>query len=162
MPYWLMNFAEEHCEVFVTTTGSERNIDSEILAKCLLAARAKNRAAEGMARLTVDSPIPYLLSDLTTILSNEMGKLDKGTTSLPYMRLKGRIDEIKADPRYSFMFSGMLVGGHDAGVHRQAVSSAFRWPTDIDRRHIGHAVRNNLGCRVGSLAPHLRLRDLVA
>ena len=27
MPYWLMNF-EEHCEVFLTTDGSERQIDS--------------------------------------------------------------------------------------------------------------------------------------
>src|SRR3546814_20751664 len=87
MPYWLMNF-EEHCEVFVTSEGAERTMDCDILAKCLLAARSKNRMAEGMARITVDSPIPYLLSDLTNILQNEMGKLDKGTTSTPYMRLK--------------------------------------------------------------------------
>ena len=125
LPYWLMNF-EEHCEVFVTSMGADRNIDSEILAKCLLAARAKNRAAEGMARLTVDSPIPYLLSDLTTIISNEMGKLDKGTTSLPYMRLKGRIDEIKADPRYSFMFSGMLVGD----TMQEFIAKLFRLPAE--------------------------------
>ena len=36
MPYWLMNF-EEHCEVFLTTQGAERQIDADILAKCLLA-----------------------------------------------------------------------------------------------------------------------------
>ena len=108
LPYWLMNF-EEHCEVFVTSEGAERTRDCDILAKCLLTARAKNRLGEGLSRLTVDSPIPYLLSDLTTILNNEMGKLDKGSNSLPYMRLKTKIDEIKADPRYSFMFSGMLV-----------------------------------------------------
>src|SRR3546814_14015126 len=62
MPYWLMNF-EEHCEVFVTSEGAERTIDCDLLAKCLLAARAKTRMAEGMARLTVDSPIPYLHYD---------------------------------------------------------------------------------------------------
>ena len=45
LPYWLMNF-EEHCEVFVTSTGSDHNMDCDILAKCLLAARAKNRMAE--------------------------------------------------------------------------------------------------------------------
>ncbi len=39
-----------------------------------------------------------------------MGKLDKATTTAPYMRLKGKIDKLKADPRYNFMFSGMLVG----------------------------------------------------
>jgi hypothetical protein len=109
MPYWLMNF-EEHCEVLLTTSGAERQMDADILAKCLLAARQRNRAAEGLTRLTVDSPIPYVLSDLTNILQTEMGKLDKASTVAPYLRLKGKIDEIRADPRYSFMFSGMLVG----------------------------------------------------
>ncbi|MDI1295059.1 MAG: DUF87 domain-containing protein [bacterium] len=125
LPYWLMNF-EEHCEVFVTSEGAERTVDCDILAKCLLAARTKNRLAESIGRLTVDSPIPYLLSDLTTILQNEMGKLDKGTNSLPYMRLKTKIDEIKADPRYSFMFSGMLV----ADTMQAFIAKIFRLPAN--------------------------------
>ena len=124
LPYWLMNF-EEHCEVFVTSEGAERTQDCDILAKCLLAARSKNRLAEQIGRLTVDSPIPYLLSDLTNILQNEMGKLDKGTNSLPYMRLKTKIDEIKADPRYSFMFSGMLV----ADTMQDFLAKIFRLPS---------------------------------
>lgn len=124
LPYWLMNF-EEHCEVFVTSDGADRTIDSDILAKCLLAARAKNRLAESIGRLTVDSPVPYLLSDLTTILQNEMGKLDKGTNSLPYMRLKTKIDEIRNDPRYSFMFSGMLV----ADTMQAFIAKIFRLPS---------------------------------
>ena len=123
LPYWLMNF-EEHCEVFVTSEGSERTVDCDILAKCLLAARSKNRLAEAIGRLTVDSPVPYLLSDLTNILQNEMGKLDKGTGSLPYMRLKTKIDEIKTDPRYSFMFSGMLV----ADSMQEFIAKIFRLP----------------------------------
>jgi len=110
LPYWLMNL-EEHAEVFVSARGPERQVDIDILAKAILAARARNRAAEGIQRLTADSPIPYLLSDLGNILSQEMGKLDKaGTGTGPYLRLKARIDELKVDPRYTFMFSGMLVG----------------------------------------------------
>ena len=125
MPYWLLNF-EEHCEVFLTTIGNERQLDGDILAKCLLAARQKNRAAEGIARLTADSPVPYLLSDLTNLIVNEMGKLDKAGDSAPYMRLKTKIDEIKADPRYSFMFSGMLVADNMA----QFLARIFRLPGD--------------------------------
>ncbi|MDB5686216.1 MAG: hypothetical protein JWR77_805, partial [Rhizorhabdus sp.] len=125
MPYWLMNF-EEHCEVLLTTSGADRQMDADILAKCLLAARQRNRAAEGMARMTVDSPIPYVLSDLTTILQTEMGKLDKASNSAPYMRLKGKIDEIRADPRYAFMFSGMLVGDS----MKSFVQRIFRLPGD--------------------------------
>jgi DNA helicase HerA-like ATPase len=125
LPYWLMNL-DEHCEVFVTSEGADRTVDRDILAKCLLAARSKNRLSESIGRLTVDSPIPYLLSDLTTILQNEMGKLEKGTGSLPYMRLKSKIDEIKADPRYSFMFSGMLV----ADSMHAFLAKIFRLPSD--------------------------------
>ncbi|TFI58947.1 DUF87 domain-containing protein [Sphingomonas parva] len=123
MPYWLMNF-EEHCEVFITSSGAERQRDTDILAKCLLAARAKNRVAEGLNKLTVDSPIPYTLSDLTSAITNEMGLLNKATDTAPYMRLKGKIDELKADPRYQFMFSGMLI----ADSMTAFISKIFRLP----------------------------------
>jgi hypothetical protein len=123
MPYWLMNF-EEHCEVFITSSGAERQRDMDILAKCLLAARAKNRAAEGMTKLTVDSPIPYALSDLAGAINTEMGLLNKATDTAPFMRLKTKIDELKADPRYHFMFSGMLI----ADSMTQFVSKIFRLP----------------------------------
>jgi DNA helicase HerA-like ATPase len=125
MPYWLMNF-EEHCEVFIAGNRDERQLDMDILAKCLLAAKAKSRAAEGIAKLTVDSPIPYLLSDLTSNIQAEMGRLDKAGDSAPYMRLKTKIDEIKSDPRYSFMFSGMLVADTMAGF----LGRVFRLPGD--------------------------------
>ena len=125
MPYWMMNFAE-HCEVFVTSSGDDKQMDCDILAKCLLQARGKNRLAESIGKLTVDAPIPYLLSDLTNILQNEMGKIDKASTSAPFMRLKGKIDELKNDPRYNFMFSGMLVGDTMADF----LSKIFRLPSN--------------------------------
>ena len=123
MPYWLMNF-EEHCEVFITSQGADRQRDMDILAKCLLGARAKNRAAEGLSKLTVDSPIPYTLSDLTNSITHEMGLLNKATDTAPFMRLKGKIDELKSDPRYQFMFSGMLV----ADSMTSFISKIFRLP----------------------------------
>ncbi len=125
MPYWLMNF-EEHCEVFLTSSGNDRQEDADILAKCLLKARGKNRLAETLGKITVDSPIPYLLSDLTNLIQDEAGKLDKATSSAPYMRLKTKIDEIKADPRYQFMFSGMLVGDTMADF----LCRIFRMPSE--------------------------------
>jgi uncharacterized protein len=125
MPYWLMNF-EEHCEVFVTSSGDDRQMDCDILAKCILQAKSKNRIAESIGKLTVDAPIPYLLSDLTNIIQNEMGKLDKASSSAPFLRLKGKIEEMKADPRYNFMFSGMLVGDTMA----EFLSKIFRLPSN--------------------------------
>jgi DNA helicase HerA-like ATPase len=125
MPYWFMNF-EEHCEVLITVSGDERQEDADILAKCLLAARQKNRLAEQMGKITVDAPIPYLLSDLSNILQNEMGRLDKAGSTAPYMRLKGKLEELKADPRYQFMFSGMLVGD----TMSEFIARMFRLPAD--------------------------------
>lgn len=123
MPYWLMNF-EEHCEVFLTTSGAERQIDADILAKCLLAARGKGRLGQEITKLTVDAPIPYLLSDLTNLIQLEMGKMDRAGDTAPYLRLKTKIDEIKADPRYGFMFSGMLV----ADTMSTFIQRIFRLP----------------------------------
>jgi len=125
MPYWLMNF-EEHCEVFVTSDGSDSQIDADILAKCLLMARAKSRLGQEISKLTVDAPIPYLLSDLTNLIQLEMGKMDRAGDTAPYLRLKTKIDEIKADPRYSFMFSGMLV----ADTMANFIQRVFRMPGD--------------------------------
>src|SRR4051794_33836621 len=124
LPYWLMNF-EEHCEVFLTTHGSERQRDADILAKCLLAARTKGKDMSQYGKVTVDSPIPYLLTDLHTILVNEMGKLERAGDTLPYQRLKTKLDELRADPRYTFMFSGMLVSDSMPGL----LAKLFRLPS---------------------------------
>jgi len=125
MPYWIMNF-EEHCEVLLTSSGNDRQVDADILAKCLLKARQKSRLAESMGKITVDSPIPYLLSDLSNELQDAMGKLDKSTNSAPYMRIKTKLDEVKGDPRYQFLFSGMLV----ADTMSDFISKIFRMPSN--------------------------------
>ena len=125
MPYWIMNF-EEHCEVLLTSNGNERQVDADILARCLLKARQKSRLAESMGKITVDSPIPYLLSDLSNEIQDGMGKLDKSTNSAPYMRIKNKLDEIKGDPRYQFMFSGMLV----ADTMADFIAKIFRMPSN--------------------------------
>jgi uncharacterized protein len=125
MPYWLMNF-REHCEMFLTGHGDERQQDADILARCLLQARAKNRAAEGISRLSVDSPVPYSLNDLILILNTEMGKLEKSGGTAPYTRIKTKIEEMRSDLRYAFMFSGVLTGDS----MNEFLSRVFRLPGD--------------------------------
>ena len=125
MPYWLMNF-EEHCEVFITSEGSDMQLDRDILAKCLLAARSKGRLGQEITKLTVDAPVPYLLSDLTGQIQAEMGRMDRAGDTAPYQRLKAKVEEIKADPRFGFMFSGMLVADTMAAF----ISRIFRLPGD--------------------------------
>src|SRR5437868_7001196 len=123
LPYWLMNF-EEHCEVLLTTHDSERQRDADILAKCLLAARTKGKDMSQFGKVTVDSPIPYLLTDLNGIIVNEMGKLDRAGDTIPFQRLKTKLEELRADPRYTFMFSGMMVSDSMGGF----LAKLFRLP----------------------------------
>jgi uncharacterized protein len=52
--------------------------------------------------------------------------LDKATAAAPFMRLKSKIEEMKADPRYNFMFSGMLVGD----TMSEFLSKIFRLPSN--------------------------------
>jgi hypothetical protein len=125
LPYWLMNF-DEHCEVLLTTHGAERERDADILAKCLLAARTKGKDVSQYGKVTVDSPIPYLLADLNGIIVNEMGKLDRAGDTLPFQRLKSKLDELRADPRYTFMFSGMLVSDSMPSL----LAKLFRLPSN--------------------------------
>ena len=125
LPYWLMNF-DEHCEVLLTTQGGDRQRDADILAKCLLAARLKGKDVSTLGKVTVDSPIPYLLTDLNAIIVNEMGKLDRAGDTLPFQRLKTKLDELRADPRYTFMYSGMLVSDSMGSL----LAKMFRLPAN--------------------------------
>ncbi|WP_439534715.1 ATP-binding protein [Polymorphobacter sp.] len=108
LPYWLMNF-EEHCEVFVTSEGMERELDKAILARCLARARIKSLAPDAPVNISVDSPVPYMMSEILVALDAEMGKLDNVSELSRYVRLKNRINEVLRDNRYTFMFNRALV-----------------------------------------------------
>lgn len=123
LPYWLMNL-EEHIEVFVGQRTVEREVEVDILKRCLLAARKKGLSRGELGKVTVDTPVPYKLTDLIHELEVQAGKLEKPETLLPFLRLKNKIEELKNDDRYSFMFSGLLISD---SLH-EIVSRLFRFP----------------------------------
>jgi DNA helicase HerA-like ATPase len=108
LPYWLMNL-EEHVELFIGHRTAEREVEVDILKRCLLAARKEGANRSRAERVTVDTPIPYRISDLLGLIDADMGRLDKPEKLLPFLRLKTKIEELKNDPRYAFMFSGLMV-----------------------------------------------------
>ncbi len=107
LPYWLMNF-EEHCEVFITSDGVERELDKSILARCLLRARSQSTLARTFRNPTVDSPLPYRIPELLAELNAQIGKLDNSNEIARYVGLKNRIENVISDPRHAFMFKGRL------------------------------------------------------
>jgi len=123
LPYWLMNL-EEHIEVFIGPREAAREVEVDILKRSLLAARKKSAGARA-GRVTVDTPVPYKLSDLIGELDAQMGRLDNPEKHLPFLRLKNKIEELRNDERYGFMFSGMLIQDNFAEI----VSRMLRMPS---------------------------------
>ncbi|MDA5194883.1 ATP-binding protein [Govanella unica] len=123
LPYWLMTF-DEHVEVFVGRRNSDRDLEIDILKRCLLQARTKDTRNRSLARVTVDTPVPYKISDLVQSIDNEMGRLDKPEKVIPYLRLKTKIEELRKDQRYGFMFSGLLLNDNLAEI----LSRLLRFP----------------------------------
>ena len=103
LPYWLLNF-EEMCEVLLTSDGAARDMDRDILARCLAMARAKSAYAQGLGAITTDTPIPYMLSALVEALQTEMGKMSEAQNATNYIRIKNKLEQVMRDPRQQFMF----------------------------------------------------------
>jgi uncharacterized protein len=109
LPYWLMNF-EEASATFVTGEGAERAAEAAVLKDAILQARRKYCGPDAdTLHISVDSPVPYRLSEVESIIKDAMGRLDKPENSLPYLRLHARIQALQSDNRYGFMFSGLVV-----------------------------------------------------
>jgi DNA helicase HerA-like ATPase len=135
LPLWLLNF-EEAVEVLVG--DPERKAEIELLQELIPLAKMRynsGRAAEPQklrrmgldaGRFTVDTPVPYRVSDLTGLLDERMGKLENRKDLTPYRQLKTRIETISQDGRYAFMFGSVTV--YDGMA--QVLSRLFRVPVN--------------------------------
>ncbi|MEL7048424.1 MAG: DUF87 domain-containing protein [Pseudomonadota bacterium] len=135
LPYWLLNF-EEIVEVLIGDMN--RKAEIEVLQELIPIAKSRysagrtgetgklRRSAFENARFTVDTPVPYRISDLTSLIDERMGKLENKRDLAPYRNLKTRIDTISQDGRYAFMFGSLTV--YDGMA--QVLSRIFRVPVN--------------------------------
>jgi hypothetical protein len=77
------------------------------------------------AGVTVDTPVPYRFEELVSLLNEQMGKLENRSTWATYHRLLTRIETVRNDPRYAFMFDNANVGGD---VMVEVLGQLFRLP----------------------------------
>jgi uncharacterized protein len=138
LPFWLLTF-EEFVEV-VLGPSVERKHEIEILQELIPVAKGrytvsrsdrndKQTLRKGMSadtRYTVDTPVPYRISDLTSLIDERMGKLENKRDLSPYRNIKTRIESITQDPRYGFMFGQLTVFDGMA----QILSRIFRVPVN--------------------------------
>ncbi len=122
LPFWLFNFEELVQIVFGPRTGAEREVGllAELIplaktefANARSALRPGYRAsqAEGAARFTADTPAPYRLEDVIAMAESRMGKLENRDLAVAYQRLVMRINAVRRNPRYAFIFESAAGSG---------------------------------------------------
>ena len=122
LPFWLFNFEELVDVLFGGKPAVEDEID--ILAEHIPTAKGMylmHRLAQDRSSLrkvdpkrtgyTVDTPVPYVMQDLVGLIDERMGRLENRATRMHYHRLLQRIETLRGDGRYAFMFENANVGG---------------------------------------------------
>lgn len=137
LPFWLFNFEEFVDVIFGGRPGVPEEL--EVLIELIPVAKAtytqyQNTDRLGLKRVdaktvgyTADTPVPYRLVDLISLIDERMGKLENRSSRIVYHKLITRIETVKNDPRYAFMFENANVGGDTMA---EVISLLFRMPAN--------------------------------
>jgi DNA helicase HerA-like ATPase len=138
LPFWLFNFEEIVDVIFGNRPGVEEEV--EILSEVIPLAKGVYTQYKGTAErstlkrtdskatgYTVDTPVPYRLADLVTLIDERMGKLENRSSRMKFHRLIMRIETVRNDPRYAFMFENANVGGDTMA---ETLGQLFRLPSN--------------------------------
>ncbi len=126
LPYWLLNF-EEIAHVLLGESSQEsRDVQSALLKDAIVHAKQTFAGdGDGDSQITVDTPLPYRLSDLVTKLKDGMGMLNKADGASSYLGLINRVENLRSDKRYAFMFQSLAVRDN----MEQILAQLLRIPT---------------------------------
>jgi DNA helicase HerA-like ATPase len=137
LPFWLFNFEEIVDVLFGGRPGVPEEL--EILAEVLPIAKGTYTQYQSSDRIglkradprtvgyTADTPVPYRLVDLISLIDERMGKLENRSSRITYHKLISRIETVRNDPRYAFMFDNANVGGDTMA---EVISYLFRLPAN--------------------------------
>jgi len=126
LPFWMFNFEETVDVVYGGRPGVAEEL--EILAELIPIAKSMYSQYKspsdrlGLKKVdpkhtgyTIDTPVPYLLQDLVSLIDERMGRLENRSSRMHYHRLMMRLETIRNDPRYAFIFENANVGGDTMG-----------------------------------------------
>jgi DNA helicase HerA-like ATPase len=137
LPYWMFKF-EEIADIIYS--GRKPNSDEtdalyDVIktakaqfqgsSASLIAASPLRRAANSdSAGISADTPVPYRVADMVSIIDEWLGKLDQRYPRSDLRALKHRLEALSRDPRFRFMFGKVVVEDNMAKV----LSRIFRLP----------------------------------
>ncbi len=127
LPYWMLT-GEELVEV---VCGGGREGPARQAADLLVefVPKAKRLYKEAWPEdqvATIDTPVPYRLSDLERLVDEAMGRLDRPEGTVPHRWLRARLGALTRDPRFAFMFGGIAVHATMA----RTLGTLFRIPAE--------------------------------
>jgi DNA helicase HerA-like ATPase len=119
LPFWMLDFPEMIAALVSRDTHYDAEV--EILSDAVVFAKRRYHdsatvRAGALARksadshvITVDTPTPFRMSDVIAYFDEQLGRLERNQSTLPYRRLKARIESLVTDQRYNFMFGSLSV-----------------------------------------------------
>ena len=140
LPFWLLNFQE--LTAALTTSDEDRDAEAEILSEGVRFARRRYtdgvvargsmlRRASDAAVTTIETPDAVRLSDVIGYIDEQLGKLERVQLTLPYRKLKARIETMISDPRYGFMFGSLTVQDTMAEILGRLFRVPGGWQTNL-------------------------------
>lgn len=138
LPFWLFNFEETIDVFFAGRPGVDEEVEilSEVIPQAksaYLQYRAGPASTLTKRRdprdtgFTADTPVPYRIEDLITLLDERMGKLENRSRAIVFHKLIGRIQTFRNHPRYAFMFENANIGGDTMA---ETLGHLFRLPPE--------------------------------
>ena len=112
LPFWLFNFEETLNVLYGGKPVPTEEV--EILSELIPLAKAGyqtgperttlERRGSASSGFTADTPTPYHVPALVALIRERMGRLENRSLGMVHHRLANRIEGIRNDPRYEFMF----------------------------------------------------------
>jgi DNA helicase HerA-like ATPase len=104
LPLWLLEFEEAVGVLVRGGAAQEQETQTNIIKDAIIRARRRHWS-DAATPITVDTPVPFGVADLLRFIDEAMGRLDNPDTSAPYLRLRTRLESLRSDRRYAFLFS---------------------------------------------------------
>lgn len=127
MPFWMFRLDEFQEVIFRGRPAVAEELDAlrdliplakQRFKKSGSPDRTGLRRDKDTTTFTADTPVPYRMVELLTLIEERIGLLD-GKAERPHLRaLKNRIDSVVNDPRFKFMFGAKTVEDNIDGIIR--------------------------------------------
>jgi len=116
LPFWLLTFEEMVEVVFRGREPVHEELDAlrDVIPQAKAIYEQGGRRERGMkrrvpSRIGLDTPIPYRMADLISLLDEQIGALDNAHLRPHLKNLHNRLQALMTDPRFEFLFNSRQV-----------------------------------------------------